>query len=114
MVSTKATSKVITMRRKKLKSTLRQMGKIAFSQRGKSHVFIPSADHAPIILGRRALLRPQISVPVKLFVALHRLYKEDSMRATNVLASKMGDEDDEPTRRINVILRCAIQELWEE
>lgn len=114
MVSTKAaTSRTTTARRKNIKSTLRKMSKIAASQGGSSRTF-PPGNHAPIILGRRVVLRSQIPVPVKLFVALHKLYKEDSIRATNVLNSGMGDEDGEPTRKINVALRCAIQELWEE
>lgn len=49
-----------------------------------------------------------------MFVALHKLYKEDSVRATSILNSALGDADGEPTSKINVALRCAIQELWEE
>lgn len=114
MVSTKvATSDAITARRKNIKSTLRKMSKIAESQRDSSRHLL-SDNQAPIILGRRAVVRSRIPVPVKLFVALHKLYKEDSIRATNVLTSKMDGDDGEPTRRINVALRCAIQELWEE
>ena len=89
------------------------MERIAASQGGNFHSF-PSGNHSPIILGRRVVLRSQIPVPVKMFVALHKLYKEDSIRATNVLNANMEDEDGEPTRSINVALRCAIQELWEE
>lgn len=89
------------------------MGKIAASQRGNSRD-LPSDNQAPIILGRRAVVRSQIPVPVKLFVALHKLYKEDSIRATDVMNSKLGGDDGEPTRDINVALRCAIQELWDE
>ena len=114
MVSTKVpASTTLTARRKNIKSTLRKMGKIAASQRA-NYRDLPLDNHWPIILGRRVVLRPQIPVPVKLFVALHKLYKEDSIRATNILTSKMGGNDGEPTRRINVALRCAIQETWEE
>ena len=117
MVSTKfATSKATTARKKNIRSTVRKMGKIAASQGGGSRRFPPSPpnNHAPIILGRRVVLRLQTSVPVKMFVALHKLYKEDSVRATSILNSALGDADGEPTSKINVALRCAIQELWEE
>ena len=114
MVSTKvATSRATTARRKKIKFAFKKMGKIAASQGGKLRTF-PSDNHSPIILGRRVVLRSQIPVPVKIFVALHKLYKEDSIRATSILNSNMGDKNSDPTRRINVALRCAIQELWEE
>lgn len=114
MASTKvATSRVITARRKNIKSTLRKMSKIAASQGGNFRTFPPD-NHSPIILGRRVVMRSQIPVPVKTFVALHKLYKEDSIRATSVLNANMGDRHSEPTRRINVALRCAIQELWDE
>lgn len=89
------------------------MGKIAASQKGKPRN-TPPGNHAPIILGRRLVLRPQIPVDVKLFTAFHKLYKDDSIRATNILNSSCSGEDGEPTRMINVALRCAIQELWEE
>ena len=88
------------------------MERIAASQGGNFRSF-PSGNHSPIILGRRVVLRSQIPVPVKMFVALHKLYKEDSIRATNVLNANLEYEG-EPTRSIDVALRCAIQELWEE
>ena len=113
MVSTKVASKAIPARRKNVKSTLRKMSKIAASQGGSSRRF-PKGNHSPIILGRRVVLRSQIPVPAKMFVALHKLYKEDSIRATNILNADMGGDDGEPTRSINVALRCAIQEVWEE
>ena len=89
------------------------MHKIAASQGGKFRT-VPPNNHSPIILGRRVVLRSQIPVPVKMFVALHKLYKEDSIRATNILNANNGDEHSEPTLKINVAFRCAIQELWEE
>ena len=114
MVSTKvATSRAITARRKNIRSALRKMERIAASQ-GDDFRSLPSGNHSPIILGRRVVLRSQIPVPAKMFVALHKLYKEDSIRATNVLNANMDDEDGDPTRSMNVALRCAIQELWEE
>lgn len=114
MVSTKvATSKVITTRKRNIKSALKKISNVVASQRIRSRN-LPADNNAPIILGRRAVVRSQIPVPVKLFVALHKLYKEDSIRATSVLSSRMDSDKDEPTRKINVALRCAIQELWEE
>lgn len=116
MVSTKvATSKTIAARRKNIKYKFREMSKIAASQRGKGNSRDgPFDTHEPIILGRRVVLRSQITVSVKLFVALHKLYKEDSVRATDVLAANMSGERGEPTLSFNVALRCAIQELWDE
>ena len=114
MVSTKvATSGAHAARRKNIKSTLRKISKIAASQGGSLRT-LPSDNHSPIILGRRVVLRSQVAVPVKMFVALHKLYKEDSIRATDVLNANMGDEHGDPTRKFNVALRCAIQEMWEE
>ena len=114
MVSTKdANSRATTTRRKNIRSAFKKMHKIAASQ-GGSFRTAPSDNHSPIILGRRVVLRSQISVPVKIFVALHKLYKEDSIRATNILNANVGDEQSEPTLKKNVALRCAIQELWEE
>ena len=114
MVSTKiASSKAKIARRKNIKSKLRKMGKIAASQQGNTRN-APPGNHAPIILGRRLILRSRIPVDVEAFVAFHKLYKDDSIRATNVLNALSSDEDGEPTLKINVALRCAIQELWEE
>lgn len=114
MVSTKvATSRAITARRKNIKSTLKKINKIAASQGGNFRNS-PSYDHSPIILGRRVVLRSQVPVPIKIFVALHRLYKEDSIRASEILNTNMSVVAGEPTLQINVALRCAIQELWEE
>ena len=114
MVFTKvASSRAFIARKKNIKSMLRKMRKIAASQEGNSRNTPPS-NHAPIILGRRLVLRSRIPVPVKLFVEFHKLYKDDSIRATNILNASCTDEDDEPTRKINVALRCAIQELWDE
>ena len=89
------------------------MSKIAASEGGKSHIVAPH-NHSPIILGRRVVLRSHIPVSIEVFLRLHKLYKEDSIRATSVLTASMIGDDGEPTRRINVALRCAIQELWEE
>ena len=89
------------------------MGKIAASQEGNTRN-TPPGTHAPIILGRRLVMRSRIPVDVGLYVAFHKLYKDDSIRATNVLNASSSDEDDEPTLKINVALRCAIQEMWEE
>ena len=114
MVSTKtAPSKAFTARKKNIRSTVRKMGKIATSQIGNSRG-LPEDTHEPIVLGRRVILRQRIPVPVKLFVALHKLYKEDSMRATKILSSTLSGGNGEPTRTFNVALRCAIHELWEE
>ncbi|KAM0804963.1 hypothetical protein BDR22DRAFT_885054 [Usnea florida] len=108
-----ATRKTATMRRKNLKSRLRRMSKIAASEGGKSHIVAPH-NHSPIILGRRVVLRSHIPVSIEVFLRLHKLYKEDSIRATSVFTASMIGDDGEPTRRINVALRCAIQELWED
>ena len=89
------------------------MYKIAASQGGKFRS-VPPNNHSPIILGRRVVLRSQIPVPAKIFVELHKLYKEDSIRATNILNASIDDKYSEPTLRTNVAFRCAIQELWEE
>ena len=113
MVSTKDATGRATTTRKNIRSAFKKMHKIAASQGGKIRP-VPSENHSPIILGRRVVLRSQIPVPVKIFVALHKLYKEDSIRATNILNAGTGSEDSEPTLRMNVALRCAIQELWEE
>lgn len=114
MVSTKfPTFQEITARKKNIRSTLRKISKIAASQGGNFRHYPPN-DPAPVILGRRVVLRSNLLVPVKVFVALHKLYKEDSIRATDTLNSALASQGGEPTDSINVAIRCAIQELWDE
>lgn len=72
---------------------------------------LPDAALEPIVLGRRVVLRRQVRAPVNLFSALHRLYKNDSRRATKLLSIVAGKV---LTSKYDVYTRCAIQNSWDE
>lgn len=76
-----------------------------------NHKRIKIVNFDPIKLGRRVVLRRNFRVPLFSFMALHRLYRNDSLRVNTILAN--GFEGD-ATNLVNIRVRSALQTGWEE
>ena len=97
---------------KHLKTMLKKMRRI--SARRVVSVRQPRSiveDHEPINLSQRIVLRSYGQVPTPLLVGLHRLYKNDSRRANELLSLTTHNE---PTDQQSIVSRNAIRALYEE
>ena len=70
----------------------------------------------PLVLGQRAVLRTNRQLPVQLLVGLHRLYKDEQVRANEILAicNQSIRLDHKSNEKQKVINRSGIRALFEE
>ena len=102
--------------RKKLKHLLRKIRNISAKKitRVRKHAGMVQ-DIEPLKLGRRLVLRSRAQVPVKKMVALHGLYRDESMWATKFLSESLsGTMEGEPIGISHTSMRCLLRAKIEE
>lgn len=90
----------------KVEVLFRKMRKISSSCIKKQKPRRITDYHEPISMGQRVVLRSQGRVPVKMLMAIHKMYKNNSVRATDFVRG--------PTYgSMSTELRCAVREYFE-
>lgn len=99
--------------RRRLQERARRMRKLSAIALGiKRRIGDELFDFDTVKIAQRSVLRSQGRIPVNLLVALHRLYKNDSARANEMLSC--SSLYNEPTSKTSTVMHGAIRALFEE